>query len=518
MSKKTIDNPAITLFGRRVFADQNSLEFLHEFLLVANSPKRQERGVPFTSYLPPFEELSAANSLEYAPKARLNLKLFSFIGASKLSSRARAHRQHLESLRRILCENISTEADIAPECALDSVRDLFLGLQGSGKGRIWSAQNFFPLSSNFLATETLWKTTKAIQGHSWRQSFERVSNHWNLTPHIFLARGGELFYLQICQALQHSKADVDKWLSESGVVLRQEEKNPQLLHTKLECVLGSILEHSALDELSSFVESAEQNTAQATDTDKDDEMRFVSTGSCPEESWTIGYLLAVEIVRVGSLKIDKVERITQLQTLLSLHILRHLCFLSAKRNASVDHGYRLVKSWLEYALIVMSQSCDVPRLRKISQANLKNIQQLMHDAVHSFPNTDNDNDFFKEADKSYGFAVFRKIGKNMGFIIPRKGQGERMVLTENILRTLVLMLVPAGKELTYDTFKKRVQLHFGIVFDNDSVSESFSQIGFDCDNLGYNIDQWVMTMLEQAGMLVQLSDSCALVRNTVLNK
>src|SRR6266404_6670415 len=81
-------NPAIRLFGRRFFGDQSVAELLLEFLLVATSPKTiGERTVASESLLPEFEVLRSwppSRPLEYAPKARLNLKLFAFLGASKL--------------------------------------------------------------------------------------------------------------------------------------------------------------------------------------------------------------------------------------------------------------------------------------------------------------------------------------------------------------------------------------------------------------------------------------------------
>jgi hypothetical protein len=95
-------NPAIRLFGRRLFVDQTVPELLLEFLLVAASPKRiGSQGQVMSSILPDMDLLNgwpAGRGLEYAPKARLNLKLFAFLGSSKLDTRHEAHRQHLPSV------------------------------------------------------------------------------------------------------------------------------------------------------------------------------------------------------------------------------------------------------------------------------------------------------------------------------------------------------------------------------------------------------------------------------------
>ena len=96
-------NPAVQLFGRRFFADQTVPELLVELLLVASSVKKIGGSLLDSSQVfPNFELLNAwPNSvyLEYAPKARLNLKLFAFLGASKLETR---HESHREQYRKLL--------------------------------------------------------------------------------------------------------------------------------------------------------------------------------------------------------------------------------------------------------------------------------------------------------------------------------------------------------------------------------------------------------------------------------
>src|SRR6476646_3943260 len=84
-------NPGIRLFGRRFFADQTVPELLIELLLVTASKKRVTGAdIPAAALLPSLELLRAwpdGIALEYASKSRLNLKLFAFLGASKLDTR-----------------------------------------------------------------------------------------------------------------------------------------------------------------------------------------------------------------------------------------------------------------------------------------------------------------------------------------------------------------------------------------------------------------------------------------------
>ena len=96
-------NPSIRLFGRRFSNDLQTMNVLAELLLVASADKRiGADGEPFAAYFPEGHELSllreGRSSVSYSPKARLNLKLFSFFNASSLSTRHLVHREHAREL------------------------------------------------------------------------------------------------------------------------------------------------------------------------------------------------------------------------------------------------------------------------------------------------------------------------------------------------------------------------------------------------------------------------------------
>ena len=81
-------NPSIRMFGRRFCDDQQVMDLLSEFLLVATSDKKVfDR---FSGFLPKNEELlewrEQSRALQYYPKCRINLKLFSFLSSSSLRS------------------------------------------------------------------------------------------------------------------------------------------------------------------------------------------------------------------------------------------------------------------------------------------------------------------------------------------------------------------------------------------------------------------------------------------------
>ena len=93
----------------------------------------------------------------------------------------------------------------------------------------------------------------------------------------------------------------------------------------------------------------------------------------------------------------------------------------------------------------------------------------------------------------------------------------RFVLTERLLRFLVMTLIPANR-LTYDTFKLLAETHYGLAFDESALSRASAWVtGIRIDSFGGATDEWLQDMLEAAGILRRLSDSCALVENPAMS-
>src|SRR5437867_5129550 len=134
-------NPGIRLFVRRFFADQTVPELLLELLLVATSSKEiGENSLPTDALLPPVGLLRswpARTPLRYAPKARLNLKLFAFLGASKLDTRHDSHRQHYRDVVRAMTgpDKLSTSGAMDVNEVLKTLENLFQGFQSVGAQR-----------------------------------------------------------------------------------------------------------------------------------------------------------------------------------------------------------------------------------------------------------------------------------------------------------------------------------------------------------------------------------------------
>ena len=118
------------------------------------------------------------------------------------------------------------------------------------------------------------------------------------------------------------------------------------------------------------------------------------------------------------------------------------------------------------------------------------------------------------ADNRYGHKLFLAVAKRIGLIVPKRGAGARFVLNDRILRCIVLSLIPPGRRVTYDTFKQLLFLHYGMAVDDMKIGNTCQWTGTGrLSTLGGNSEAWLMSMLNAAGMLIQLSDACSLVSN-----
>jgi len=521
-AKQAMKNPAIQLFGNRFFSDQTHCELLIELLLVVFSPKKFKDDAEFKTCLPELSYLQNQPDqiLQYAPKARLNLKLFSFLGASKLDARHKTHRDHHLELLQELKDRIEVNSQ-DKDGVIRTLENLFLGFQGAGSGRGWCAQSFMPISEGFLGGETIWKETQAKTKNNnikdWEDLF-KDRKFFNMSQHLFLARGGESLYLQLCNALCQPKTKIKEWADSIDLGFTEEEKDPEILHQELEKALQNFKNHSpsALTEIAEFIDSKlDPDTPEKTDWDDwgNGEKRFVDAGWCRTDSWQEGYLFAVEIHRLLRAGLDIVDRIHLLEIACAMQVLRSLgaqtSRLTERENPAPWPGYRVALS---------APADDRPDIRRLSQISVKTVEKQIYQSLRSGHVTlpgdeEKQKTMLSKADKSYGGKLFISMSKRIGLIIPKMGPGARFVLNERLLRFLVITSVPLKGRYTLDTFKQILENRHGLVLDADGLDRAGKWMNGTGIYLPADTDQWLQQMLEAAGFLIQLSDSCALVSN-----
>jgi hypothetical protein len=507
-------NPAIKLFGRRFFADQTALELLAELLLVLHSPKLiGEDKLEDHLLLPPHEQLRhwpAKAALFYQPKLRLNLKLFAFLGSSKLDTRHSSHRQHYKHLLQQMKDKMDTANAVSKDDVLRGLENLFQGFQGAGLSRTWCAQTFLPVSPGVLASETIWKNTGATKEGV--TSWDEALPFFDSSQRVFLARGGELLYLQACNALSQSEATIASWIARNQFAFAGEESSPSLLYNILTQTLPRITSQSppGLEELTSWIDQLDlQSSAEPED------QKRAKCGWCPEQSWAEGYLFAVELSRICRANIDPIERIELLVVGCALQVLRSLCAQSVRYDAGLGEDRKVKGGALGFAWIVAGPTQRDRTSWKLSERNLMATQNLIYTALrHEDILASTDEKDYAEADRRYGHKLFLSLAKRIGFVVPQRGPGAHFTLNDKILRYLVLALVRPGQKCTLDSFKSALYQHYGMAFAGEQLKQAcrWTELAPLEDAISSSAS-WFEEMLRTAGFLVHLSDACSLVHN-----
>ena len=521
------ENPAFRFFGRRLYVDQSLAEFLNELLMIMFSTKRLTLNAVKQSLDSIFPDTLQENcKIEYSPRARLNLKLFAFWTASRLDIRPKAHKEHFEELRSLIKNHLETQLD-EKEPIIKDLEKLFFGLRAVGDDREWCAQQFLPLCRELLTRESIWP--HKLQSDDWHEALRNFS----YSRALFMAHGGDVLYCQLCLAFQQTQEDIEQWNREAQLGLTVDDCNSDLLRSKLEKELPRILDTSpSLSLLARFIDSLETSTADVTER-RSGEQSFQTLGWCAKASWKEAYLFAVDLQRIASANIDIIERIALLETACALQILRTL----AARSSEIYFNNK--QCWPGYFLPVTAIEEKDSRLRTFSNEIYEKIIYILNtifqndtEALNKLKGKDSPKKHLEELSRKYGSTLFNKIGKkDLKIIIPARGGHERFVLTERVLKLLVLTIVPAGKSLRLDTFKERAKTRYGFVFDAKGFSEAFHWLrqakgdntGQDTEWLSSqpyslfpaNCDSWLQDMLEDANLLVHLSDACSLVHNPV---
>lgn len=114
------------------------------------------------------------------------------------------------------------------------------------------------------------------------------------------------------------------------------------------------------------------------------------------------------------------------------------------------------------------------------------------------------------------YRLFRKLGKMIGVIIPITGKGMRFTLSEEIIKFLVLAIIPPKQMITLDTFVDSLYDHFGIVIGPEQYKAemkrgSVAEVG-DFSFLETNLSAFAQK-LKDCGFLRDLSDATSIVEN-----
>lgn len=515
-------NPAIQLFGRRFYKDQTEYEYLIEFLLLFVSDKRIDhqnipgvserqnwQGFPSPDLLQDMNQ--SGKPLEYYPPLHLILKLFTFLGSSNLETRHPCHKKRFDSVTNQLKKRVESVVD--KDEVLELIQQVLIGFEGIAQNRTWCALVFLPLASSLIAGEAIWKKLKGAKNPeiSWETDVFKSDRFFTFSNHAFMARGGEVLYLQLCNLF--SRADSEE--------IREMEKQMQhppnvalKFREQIETGLKNYFKSApapAMDALTQWIESADPWTQE--ETEGADNRRKAACGWCPRESWQEAYLFAYEMANISNAVIDPIEKIEMLKYCCVFQVLRSLCAQAARywkamqSDGSVQYGGVCGFAWL-----VTSPELSDAVLKITARRNLGRVQEMIHGALRGDWITPK-NGSYRLGDEQ-GQELFVKLGKKLGFIAPWYGPGARFVCGDELLRYFVLALIQPGQRMTYTSFQATLFRHYGVATEGQWLKKAIRWT-YPKQNIKVyaSDDGWLEERLRATGFLISLSDSISLVRN-----
>jgi len=509
-------NPAIRLFGNRLISEQTILEYTAEFLAVAFSEK-EIASEKTRDTLPSLESLQAWPSdqpLKYKPPIKLNLKLFAFFGVSRIDGKHEVHEQHYRHLIKKL-ENSMTFNRGNSDQVLAYLDDFLQGFQGAGFNRAWCAQTFYPISPSLLTQETIWNETEAHRDNpnTWEEALDTFKKYFSVSKHRFMARGGEVLYLQLCNIFRMDEDTRQFWADKFE--FKDEERDLEELYSQINSGFQALkgIYTSPLDQLVDFLEALDATTHEKTNDNK----FWLEGGWCPEESWPEGYLFAVELKRLFTAILDPIERLDLLMTGCAMQVLRTICSQSIRHEGSET----ISETPLGYEWILSSAGSSIQQ-RQTSQRSLQYIQGVVQKAlredelqVNAGKNPRKSKQaLYKEADTKYGFKLLLSLGKKLGIIVPYTGRGAHFIMTDKLMRYLVIALLKPGERVTYQDFLHRMYLHYGLAIEGIQLANAMQWSELPANNaMQERKSSWLAEMLRAGGFLTELSDAWSVVRN-----
>lgn len=509
-------NPAIRLFGNRLISEQTILEYTTEFLAVAFSEKEitSEKTWDALPSLQSLKDWPSNQALKYKPPIKLNLKLFAFFGVSRIDGKHKVHEEHYRQLIKKLESRMNLNHGNS-EQVLAYLDDFLQGFQGAGFNRAWCAQTFYPISPSLLTQETIWNETIADRENpdNWEEILDTFKKYFSVSKHRFMARGGEVLYLQLCNVFRMDEDTRQLWGDKFGFI--GEESDLGELHSKISNGFQALRDTytAPLNKLVDFLEALDGTTHEKTNDNK----YWLEGGWCPEESWPEGYLFAVELKRLFTAILDPIERLDLLVTGCAMQVLRTICAQSIRHGGSK----KVSETPLGYEWILSSPGSLIQQ-RQTSQRSVQHMQGIIQKALREEELQANaernqrksKEALYKEADTKYGFKLLLSLGKKLGIIVPYTGRGAHFIMTDKLMRYLVIALLKPGERVTYQDFLHRMYLHYGLAIEGIQLANAMEWSELPANNaLQESKRSWLAGMLQAGGFLTELSDAWSVVRN-----
>ncbi len=470
------------ILGNRFKADQTLYEYLIEFLLVFVSAKNPD----FVQGKMKFHDTLIEKEFSYYVEPRMALRRFVFYDKARKKGTIKEDEKAYQKLLNILTAKMEMDEEKKKEC-LESIQDLFHGYAVVIKNRFWGAQALLPICPEFICCGCDPSQKQRKSGVNWEDNPISVDTQFEFTKRNMLARGGEVYYLHILQGLEG----------------HNEQKK------KLEYLLNNLVGEQCekISYMARFIQESWEEAMEAEPEEMHQEMKlsFIPANAykdCEEHS-------IEELISFLSNNLQPIEKIEILAKGVMYQIMRMMTcgianYLGIKK-----------KAWI---IDMRGKSKD--SVKKIAATAYKNLESDFMIAINKKAKELHitEEKLMKDITdaKKNSLNIFKAKGKEMQCIIPSKGPFERFSLSEDIIRFLVLALIPPEEKITLHMFLNKLYEHYGIVIGPNEYRRSLEEEQeFDESLTSIFIDNEIALQgfLKETGFLRELSDATSIVVN-----
>lgn len=513
--KKSDDNLQIQTYGKRIFNSQTVGEYFLEFLLVFLGVEKEKDG----SLCYDNTSNNKVAGYRYLMDPHIGLKRFILYEKTKMESRFDVDTEAYNKINQILKKKIDS-SDISEDDILSIVRNLFNGFTMVTGDRGWFAQSLMPICKETIFCEAI--GSKSSKPNENRTNLVMINDSgfnletetkFNFKQHLFLARGGEVYFMHLMQGLNEIAKEQGK------------EKAYEYLQELNFLIFTLINSYPEFSNLAKWIENSwtnyiKDNSIYRNDSFEDLKKELSTDGKCqwiPNEYNRRSKYAVLELINILKADINPIDKMNLISKGIVFQILRmmsELAFIQARAESGNN------RSWIIH---FNSNSDADSKIKRVAIENYKNIeedhiiavsQKLQY--INPQGNQAKKSDIAKLKEASLdSYKLLRKLGKDIGIIIPIKGDNMRLTLSDEIIRFLVLAIVPTTKKITLDTFLNKLYEQFGLIIGPKQLIMNQKERGIIVSESSYlnnNLEQF-QSLLKMNGFLKELSDAISIVIN-----
>lgn len=479
------------LFGHRIQASQTKYEYLIEFLQVAISPKALEYNNKRFNEMFPVDGEKCDHRMKYFPVSRIGLKRFVFFPKSKLDGKAKVDKDAYDACLKAIEQKMTGGNSTQYKNAIAIMQNLLNGFSAVNQNRSWFDQNMLPVCPEVILPEGM-----GIK--SWRQKLDfqqcdrKIDSEFDFKKYTYMCRGGEIYYLHLLNAINENP------------------EYQEVIQIRLREMITSFPQFSCL---CNFIQNTWEDFMAVPPSDNDEKVLYKDLGAIPESFSVRNKYTLEELDNFLNSKCHPFEKMEIFSNGLILQMLR-MMYLAASTKSNSN-------CWL---IDVNCKGYENQEMKKAAINAFKRNEETISTYLYSGMNelgsmlmddpTEETKLIKAAADDSY--RLFRKLGKSLGIIIPNTGAGMRFTISEDIVKFLVLSIIPPKHMITLDEFIELLYEHYGMViaptqYKKEMTSGTLSTVT-DLSFMEENKNGFAQK-LKECGFLRDLSDATSIVEN-----